>query len=136
VYDLKRLFDKQLDKVDQTLDMPERVVKAAKLLDKMLGTDAWRAESQLPEVEFLQVDVLTDKPLSTKEINSLYTKVYKLLREEGLSQKDDTYVVDRLEQAECEEDDVPCDCYECTPCDCEACRKQNLLGRILDYVAR
>jgi len=144
VYDLKKLFDKQLDKVDPKLDMSARIAKAAKLMDKVLGTPAWRSEAQLPEAEFVQVEVTSNKPLTKAEVKSLYDKLYKALDAEGLSQKDDSYVVDRLEQAENEYDDSTCDCYECQPCDCPACRpcdcddcrKQTLLGKFFDYVSR
>jgi hypothetical protein len=87
-YDIKRLFDKQLDKVDQKLDHPERMQAAAKLMDKLVGED-WRGEVQLPGITVIEVQTVGANPKPSREPESFYNKVHKAMYEEGMDYKDE-----------------------------------------------
>lgn len=85
-YQLKRLFDEQLKKVDPKKNDKERREDAAKLMDRILGTE-WRGEAALPEVEIIDIDIATGP--TAKDPNSFHHRVHDAMVGEGLDFPDD-----------------------------------------------
>ena len=87
-YNIKRLFDKQLDKVDNKLDHPERQAAAATLMDKLVGPE-WRGELQLPGIEIIEVQTVGASNKTATDPQSFYDRVHKCMSDEGLNFKDE-----------------------------------------------
>lgn len=80
---LRRLFDKQLDKVDHKKDMKERLAEARRLMDEKLGPE-WRHEAKRPGVEMIEVEVIGPPSRDPEEF---FRRVADLGDKEGLGDK-------------------------------------------------
>lgn len=73
---LRKVFEKQLDKVDPELDYKDRVAAAMKKMDKKVGKE-WRKE--------IQID--SEDKMSAEEAQPFYMRVMLVGDDEGLGYK-------------------------------------------------
>lgn len=100
-YDIKRLFDRMLDKVDPELNDAGRRRQAESLMDACVGTE-WRGESKLPGIEVLVVS----GDAVAKEPEEFYDRLHKAMRDEGLAHKDEGGL-DEPQAKKVREDETP-----------------------------
>lgn len=82
---IKRLFDKQMRKVDPELDHNGKLKAATKLMDKLVGDGRWRDEVDQEGVSVVEIAVELPSPPDTfHDINDMYKHITRLAGEDDL----------------------------------------------------
>lgn len=94
-YDIQRLFEKKLNKVNHKKDHKARMSEAATIMDRCLGPE-WRGEIQLPGIEIVEVEVVgAGKP--AKDTDSFFDRLHQSMRDEGMDFENDAPEHDAVE---------------------------------------
>lgn len=81
-YALRRLYEKQLDKVDNKLDGAKRQKAAENMMDRLVGKE-WRGEARLPGVRVFDEDVTRGGKVALNP-EVFHDRVRSLLNDEGI----------------------------------------------------